>query len=160
REPRATPRAARTLLRPAVPITFGFKAAGWLVSLLDGRDRLLRARSGLAAQLGGAAGTLAAFGSKGPEVAARFAADLGLPEPLLAWHSARGRVVEVAAALGMAAGAGDKIALDTGLLGQGEVAEARERPAPGRGGSSAMAHKHNPVGALRVRVAARRAAAA
>jgi 3-carboxy-cis,cis-muconate cycloisomerase len=159
-EHRHTPMAARTLLQPAEPITFGLKAAGWLVSLLDGRDRLLQARSGLAAQLGGAAGTLAAYGSKGPKVAAHFAADLGLPEPVLPWHSARGRLVEVAAALGMAAGACDKVALDTGLLGQGEVGEVRERPAPGRGGSSAMPHKHNPVGALRVRVAARRAAAA
>ena len=150
---RATPMAGRTLLQQAVPTTFGFKAAGWLVAVLDARARLIRLRDeGLAAQLGGAVGTLAALGERGPEIASFFAAELDLAEPTLAWHTNRVRVAELGAALDIAAGVLAKIALDVLLLAQTEVAEVREG---GEGGSSsAMPQKRNAVGAMRTRAAA------
>jgi 3-carboxy-cis,cis-muconate cycloisomerase len=154
---RTTPMVARTLLQQAVPTTFGFKAAGWLVGLLEARAALLRVRAGgLAAELGGAAGTLAVFGDRGPEVLARFAAELGLAEPTLPWHTNRVRVAELGAALAISAGAAAKIGLDAALLAQNEVAEASE---PG-GGSSTMPQKRNPVGSTLAIACARNACAA
>ena len=108
----------------------------------------------LAAQLGGAAGTLAGLG---PAVLARFAAELELEEPALPWHGDRTRVAALGAALAIAAGACEKVALDIVLLAQNEVGEVAESSEGGRGGSSAMAHKRNPVGAVRARAAARSA---
>jgi 3-carboxy-cis,cis-muconate cycloisomerase len=154
---RATPMVARTLLQQALPTTFGFKAAGWLVGLLDAREALLRVRAeGLPAELGGAAGTLAALGDHGPDVLTHFAAALGLAEPTLPWHTIRVRVAELGAALAIAAGAAAKIGLDVALLAQNEVAEASE---PG-GGSSTMPQKRNPVGSTIALGCARNAAAA
>ena len=154
---RAAPIVARTLLQQAVPTTFGFKAAGWLVGLLDGREALLRVRaSGLAAELGGAAGTLAAFGDRGPDVLTHFAAALELAEPTLPWHTNRVRVAELGAALAIAAGAAAKIGLDAALLAQNEVAEAF---GPG-GGSSTMPQKRNPVGSALALACTRHACAA
>jgi 3-carboxy-cis,cis-muconate cycloisomerase len=141
---RMTPMAGRTLLQQAVPITFGLKAAGWLVAVVSARARLTELRGRLPAQLGGAAGTLAALGDAGPKVARLFAAELELAEPLLPWHSDRSRVVELGSALCIAAGVCAKIGYDVALLEQSEVAEVRE-PA-GAGGSSTMPHKRNPVG--------------
>ena len=107
----------------------------------------------LPAQLGGAAGTLAALGDKGPEVLRLFAAELGLAEPPLPWHANRVRVAELAGALELVAGACGKIALDVILLAQTEVGEVTV-PA---GGSTAMAHKRNPaVGGRRDRGCARK----
>jgi 3-carboxy-cis,cis-muconate cycloisomerase len=148
-EHRSTPAAGRTLLQQAVPITFGLKAAHWLVTVVEARRRLDAVE--LAAQLGGAAGTLADFGDKGPEVLRRFAAELALAEPPLPWHTDRVRVAELASALEIAAGACAKLAFDLILLAQTEVAEVTV-PA---GGSSAMAHKQNPALAV-VAVAAAR----
>jgi 3-carboxy-cis,cis-muconate cycloisomerase len=151
---RTTPMAARTLLQQAVPTTFGYKAAGWLAGLLDARDRL----DGLAlpAQLGGAAGTLAAFGERGPEVLRLFAAELGLDEPLVPWHTRRTPVAELGAALALTAAAAAKIGLDVVLLAQTEVAEVREAAG---GVSSTMPHKRNPVRATLARACARGALA-
>lgn len=149
----------RTLLQPAVPITFGLKAAGWLVGVDDCRTGLDRATAGLAVQLGGAAGTLASLGSRGPAVMAAFAEELDLPEPVLPWHSARQRMAVLAGSLAMVAGTAAKISSDVGLLMQSEVAEAFEPGAAGRGGSSTLPHKRNPVGAAAVGAAARRAGA-
>jgi 3-carboxy-cis,cis-muconate cycloisomerase len=150
---RDTPMAGRTLLQQALPITFGLKAAGWLVAVLEARDRLLDVRERrLAVQLGGAAGTLAALGDRGLEVLRRLAAELGLAEPVLPWHAARGRVAELGAALGLAGGAAGKIALDVVLLAQTEVGEAQEG-APG--GSSALPQKRNPVASVEVRACVR-----
>ncbi len=147
---------ARTLLQPALPTTFGLKAANWLDALLDARDGLLSLRQArLAAQLGGAAGTLAAFGPRAAEVAAAFAAELALLEPTLPWHTSRARVAQVAAALGIAAGACDKLALDVGLLAQAEVGEVREGRRRDRGGSSTLPQTRNAVGVVAVRAAAR-----
>jgi 3-carboxy-cis,cis-muconate cycloisomerase len=156
---RSTPMAARTLLQQAVPTTFGLKAAGWLVAVLDARRRLAALRDGgLAAQLGGAAGTLAALGDAGPEVARLYAAELDLPEPELPWHTNRVRVAELGAALAVAAGVLAKIGLDVALLEQTEVGEVSE-PA-GAGGSSTMPHKRNPVGSAIAGACARRVQAA
>ncbi|HZQ77743.1 MAG TPA: 3-carboxy-cis,cis-muconate cycloisomerase [Acidimicrobiia bacterium] len=145
---RRTVMAGRTLLQQARPTTFGAKAAGWLSGLDDAAD-LLRAvrRDRLAVQLGGAAGTLASLGGRGPDVVAGLAEDLGLAAPALPWHTNRSRVAELAAALGVAAAALAKPARDVTLLAQTEIAEVREG-VPGRGRSSAMAHKHNPVAAV------------
>jgi 3-carboxy-cis,cis-muconate cycloisomerase len=154
---RATVLAGRTLGQQALPTTFGLKAAGWLAALdeaADGLDRVRRTR--LAAQLGGAAGTLASLGPDGVAVAGRYARELGLCEPVLPWHTNRVRVAELAAALGVAAGALAKLALDVTLLAQTELGEVTERADGDRGGSSTLPHKRNPVGAVLVTAATRR----
>jgi 3-carboxy-cis,cis-muconate cycloisomerase len=157
-EHRTTPMVARTLLQQALPTTFGLKAAGWLVAVVEARRAAaFVCERRLAAQLGGAAGTLAAFGELGPDVLASYAAALGLPEPVLPWHTARGRIGELAGALGVIAGTCDKVALDIGLLAQTEVGEVTEAAAEGRGASSALPHKQNPVGVAGVRAATLRA---
>jgi 3-carboxy-cis,cis-muconate cycloisomerase len=141
---RSTPIAGRTLLQQAVPTTFGLKAAGWLVAVLEARRRLLSiTEDGLAAQLGGAAGTLGPLGDAGPEVLRLFAEELDLQEPVVPWHTNRVRIAELGAALDVAAGPLAKIGLDVGLLGQTEVGEAREAEG---GASSTMPQKRNPVG--------------
>jgi 3-carboxy-cis,cis-muconate cycloisomerase len=146
-EHRETAMAGRTLMQQAQPITFGLKAAGWLAGVASARDQLRDVE--LAAQLGGPVGTTS------PEVAARFAAQLELAAPPLPWHGDRTRVARLGAALAIAAGACEKVALDIVLLAQNEVGEVSEASEGGRGGSSAMAHKRNPVGAIRARAAAR-----
>ena len=137
--------AARTLLQQAVPTTFGFKAAGWLVEVHAARLRLVQLAGALPAQLGGAAGTLAALGDDALEVLRLFAAELGLAEPTLPWHTDRLVVAELGSALANAAGACAKIGVDIALLAQTEVAEVAEAEP---GGSSAMPQKRNPVGAV------------
>ena len=144
----------RTLLQQALPTTFGLRAAGWLVALLDAGDRL--AAVPLAAELGGAAGTLASLGSDGPRVLAELAAELGLEEPAVPWHTARLRVAELGAALALCAGTLEKIALDVTLLAQTEVGEVAEPAGEGRGGSSTLPHKRNPVGSVLAIACARR----
>jgi 3-carboxy-cis,cis-muconate cycloisomerase len=147
---RSTPMAGRTLLQQALPTTFGLVAAGWLVSLEQACVELERVRdSVLAVQMGGP------VGSRSPQVAARVARTLALAEPLLPWHTDRTRVVQLASALGALAGSAAKIARDVSLLAQTEVGEAREG-GEGRGGSSAMAHKRNPVAAVSVIACAHR----
>jgi len=163
---RDTVMIGRTLLQQAVPVTFGLVAAGWLTGLDEARANLDRVRAGrLAVQFGGAAGTLSSLGADGPRVAALLAEELGLPLPVLPWHTDRLRIVEVAASCACAAAALGKIAGDVTLLAQSEVAEVREgdvgdvggaasETAGGenarRGGSSAMPHKRNPVAAIAV----------
>jgi 3-carboxy-cis,cis-muconate cycloisomerase len=143
---RDTPVAGRTLLQQAVPTTFGLKAAGWMAGLEDARRWLNELRvERLAAQLGGAAGTLASLGDAGPAVAEAYADALGLPEPVLPWHTLRGRIGELASALAVTSGAVAKVARDVILLSQTEVAEVREARG---GGSSAMPHTRNPVAAI------------
>jgi 3-carboxy-cis,cis-muconate cycloisomerase len=151
---RRTVTAARTLLQQAVPTTFGAKAAGWLVSLVEARRRLVDLReTRLAAELGGAAGTLAALGGRGLDVLRLLAEELGLAEPVVPWHTGRARISELGGALDVAAGTLAKIGVDVALLSQTEVGEVREPP--GKGGSSTMPHKRNPVGsALAVACAA------
>jgi 3-carboxy-cis,cis-muconate cycloisomerase len=155
-EHRDTLMVGRTLLQHALPTTFGLKCAGWLVALDQARAGL--AAAPLPAQLGGAAGTLAALGTAGPRVVREFAAELELPEPALPWHTNRVRVAQLAGALGTVYGALEKIALDVVLLAQSEVAEVAEAPGhqAGHGGSSAMPHKQNPAAAVLVRAGTRR----
>ena len=118
----------RTLLQQALPTTFGLKAAGWLVSVFEARRRLLDVRSsGLAAQLGGAAGTLASLGGSGTSVLEGFARELGLAEPVLPWHTDRARISELGAALSLVAGVLGKISLDVVLMAQTEVGELHKR---------------------------------
>jgi 3-carboxy-cis,cis-muconate cycloisomerase len=154
---RATIMAGRTLLQHALPITFGLKAAGWLVATLEARRRLLTVReSGLAAQLGGAAGTLASLGPDGTRVLHEFARELGLSEPIVPWHTARLRIGELGSVLALSAGVLHKLALDVILLAQTEVAEVAEPSDSGRGGSSTLPHKRNPVLATTTVACARR----
>jgi 3-carboxy-cis,cis-muconate cycloisomerase len=155
---RTTPMAARTLLQQAVPTTFGLKAAGWLLPVVRARGRLAELRERLPAELGGAAGTLAALGDEGLRVAGLFADELDLVDPVLPWHTDRAPVADLGAALTVAAGACAKIALDVALLEQTEVGEVGE-PA-GAGGSSTMPHKRNPVGSALALASWRRVLAA
>ena len=137
----------RTWMQHALPITFGLKAAGWLDALVRHRARLAHLRSTcLALQFGGAAGTLASLGADGAPVAAALAGNLDLPLPDLPWHAQRDRLAEVASTLGGLVGSLGKMARDISLLSQTEIAEVAEPTASGRGGSSAMPHKRNPVG--------------
>ncbi len=150
-EHRATPMVGRTWLQQAVPITLGLKTAGWLDVTLRNRERLAQLRSRvLVVQFGGAAGTLASLNSQGLVVAAELAKELDLGVPDLPWHTNRDRIVEVATFLGGLMGSIGKIARDISLLGQTEIAEVAEAAAPGRGGSSTMPHKRNPVSAAAV----------
>jgi 3-carboxy-cis,cis-muconate cycloisomerase len=155
---RNSPMAGRTLLVQAHPITFGFKAATWLVGVIEARGRLIELRRGrLAVQLGGAVGTREDFGDAGAALQAQVARELGLVEAQpLPWHTNRGRVAEVGAALAIAAGSAAKIALDVILLSQTEVGEVAEA-SPGR--SSAMPEKRNPAHAVLSRAAFAGAAA-
>ena len=154
----ATPMAGRTWLQQATPISFGVKAAGWLDGVASARRHLAAAiDDALVVQFGGATGTLAALGPAGPSVTTAFAARLGLRVPALPWHTERGRVVHVACAFGVACGALGKVARDVALLAQTEVGEVAEPAAPGRGGSSSMPHKRNPVGSAVALAAAVRA---
>jgi 3-carboxy-cis,cis-muconate cycloisomerase len=154
---RNTVMAGRTWLQHAVPTTFGLRAAGWLSSIERHRRRLREIRPRvLVLQLGGAAGTLGAMGDRGMEVAAAVAADLGLSLPDMPWHTQRDRVAEVATTLGLLTGSLGKIARDVSLSMQTEVGEASEPAGGGRGGSSSMPHKRNPVSAAVVLAAAAR----
>ncbi|HEY2223372.1 lyase family protein [Actinomycetospora sp.] len=143
--------AGRTLLQQAAPVTVGLRAAGW-ASGLDGAATALRSRRP-AVQLGGAVGTLAAFAGRGRAVRAALARRLDLDEPPLPWHTERGRVAELAGVLGRAGAAIGSVATDLVLLAQTEVGEVRE-DVPGRGGSSTLPHKRNPVAAISARAAA------
>ena len=155
---RTTPLVGRTWLQHALPVTFGLKAAGWLDAIERHRKRISQVRArALVPQFGGAAGTLAALGERGLEVAEALAGELGLANPALPWHAHRDRIVEIATVLGLIVGTLGKIARDLSLLTQTEVAEAFEPGGEGRGGSSTMPHKRNPVSAAVVLAAAMRA---
>jgi 3-carboxy-cis,cis-muconate cycloisomerase len=142
----------RTLLQPAPPVTFGLVAAGWLAALRRGWDRVVRDReAALVLQLGGASGTLAAFGDAADGIVRGTARDLGLDAPP-PWHTHRDRLAALFASLGVYVGSLGKLARDVSLLMQAEVAEVSE---PG-GGSSTMPHKRNPSGSAIVLAAAAR----
>ena len=143
---RDTMMPGRTLLQQALPTTFGKKAAGWLVSVLEARDRLLAVReAGLAVQLGGAAGTLASLGPAGTRVLGEFARELELVEPVVPWHTDRIRISELGNALALVSGVLGKISQDVILMAQTEVGEVAEPAGEGRGGSSTLPHKQNPI---------------
>ncbi|MET7574347.1 3-carboxy-cis,cis-muconate cycloisomerase [Streptomyces sp. NPDC005492] len=155
---RDTALPGRTLTQHAVPTTFGLKAAGWRSLVLDARDRVRAVRDGLPAQLGGAAGTLAAFTAYGAEdplaLPDAYARELGLTAPLLPWHTLRTPIADLAGCLAFTAGALGKAAADVLVLCRTEIAEVAEGSG---GGSSAMPHKANPVRSTLIAAAARRA---
>ena len=154
----ATVMPGRTWLQHATPITFGLKAAGWMSALDRVRAHVESALSNaLVLQLGGASGTLAALGPRGSEIAIAMGKELNLAVPALSWHAHRDRFATLACALGVATGTMGKIARDVSLLAQMEVAEAFEGAVDGRGGSSTMPLKRNPVGASVVLAASLRA---
>jgi 3-carboxy-cis,cis-muconate cycloisomerase len=137
---------ARTWLQHALPTTFGFITAGWLDACLRHRERLnTLLEHSLVLQFGGAAGTLAALRDRGAQVAALLAEELAIPLPRIPWHAQRERIAEVATAYGLVSGTFAKITRDLSLHMQTEVAELSEPTATGRGGSSTMPHKQNPV---------------
>ena len=144
----ATPMAGRTWLQHATPVTLGMKIAGWLGAVTRSRQRLRELKPRLLVlQFGGASGTLAALGAQALPIAQALAEELQLTLPEQPWHTQRDRVVEFGAVLGLIAGSLGKLGRDISLLMQTEAAEVFEPSAPGKGGSSTMPHKRNPVGA-------------
>jgi 3-carboxy-cis,cis-muconate cycloisomerase len=147
----------RTLLQAAPPVTFGLKAAGWLSGIHRSREQLDRAFArALSVQFGGAAGTTAALGERGPQVGRALAKELGLEHPEAPWHTQRDRLASLVCACGVLTGCLGKMARDISLLMQSEVGEVAEPAGPGRGGSSTMPQKRNPVGATVALAAAHR----
>ncbi len=143
---RGTLMAARTHSQQALPTTFGLKTAGWLLPLVRHRQRLAELRPRLlAVQFGGAAGTLAALGERGIEVMEALARELDLAAPALSWHTQRDTLAELAGWLSLLSGSLGKLGQDVILLAQTEVGELRESGAGGRGGSSTMPQKSNPI---------------
>ena len=143
---RQTPCVGRTYGQQAAPLTFGYKVAVWLAGVAEAAERLpeVRARA-LVASLAGPVGTLAALGAHGPAVLERFSRELGLGAPPIAWHARRARIAETGCWLAQLIGTLAKFATDISFLASTEVGEAAEPYVPGRGGSSAMPHKRNPV---------------
>ncbi|WP_116867092.1 3-carboxy-cis,cis-muconate cycloisomerase [Pseudomonas syringae] len=143
-----TPLAGRTWLQQATPVTLGMKIAGWLGAVTRHRQRLNEIKPRLLClQFGGASGSLAALGDQAFSVAEALADELQLALPEQPWHTQRDRLVEFAGLLGLIAGSLGKLGRDVSLLMQTEVGEVFEPSAPGKGGSSTMPHKRNPVGA-------------
>lgn len=143
-----TPLAGRTWLQHATPVTLGMKIAGWLGAVTRSRQRLQQLKPRLLVlQFGGASGTLAALGEQAMPIAEALAEELQLTLPEQPWHTQRDRIVEFGAVLGLIAGSLGKFGRDISLLMQTEAAEVFEPAAPGKGGSSTMPHKRNPVGA-------------
>ena len=143
---RATALPARTWMQHAIPTVFGLKVAGWLDAMTRHRERLRETRERvLVLQFGGAAGTLASLGSDGLRVAQTLAEELGLSLPPMSWHPHRDRIAEVGTTLALMVGTLGKIARDVSLQNQTEVSEAFESASEGRGGSSTMPQKRNPV---------------
>lgn len=154
----ATPVLARTLMQPALVTSLGFKLLAWVEPLARARTRLrAAARQALQLQLGGAVGTLGVMGPAGAAVARRMAGALALRVPVGTWHTQRDEWVGLGCELGLLCGSLGKMARDLSLMSQGEIGELAEPAGPGRGGSSAMPHKRNPVGAMVALAAAQRA---
>jgi 3-carboxy-cis,cis-muconate cycloisomerase len=144
----ATPLAGRTWLQHATPVTLGMKIAGWLGAVTRSRQRLQELKPRLLVlQFGGASGTLAALGAQAMPIAEALAGELQLSLPDQPWHTQRDRLVEFGSVLGLIAGSLGKLGRDISLLMQTEAGEVFEPSAPGKGGSSTMPHKRNPVGA-------------
>ncbi len=147
----------RTWLQQALPITLGHKLARWASAFKRDLDRIQAMKSRvLTAQLGGAVGSLASLQDQGSLVVSAFAKQLNLTVPTSTWHGERDRIVEIASVLGMIVGNTGKMARDWSLMMQTEIAELFEPTAKGRGGSSTMPHKRNPVAAASVLAAANR----
>jgi len=153
----ATKMVGRTLLQAAMPTTFGLKAAGWLSAIDDSRGAIRHAAAeALRLQFGGAAGTLDVLGPHAVRFVEKFGFGLSLPVPAIPWHTSRAPLCRLAAAMAGAVGVAGKIGTDIALMMQSEIAEVAEPAAPGRGGSSTMAHKRNPTLSIAARAAALR----
>ncbi|CAB3664783.1 3-carboxy-cis,cis-muconate cycloisomerase [Trinickia soli] len=154
---RDTPMIGRTWLQQALPITLGLKFAQWLDAFERHKERLAQLRMrAIALQFGGAAGTLASLGDAAQPVAQALAKELALPLPSVPWHTQRDRIAEAATVFGLLTGTLGKIARDVSLQMQTEVGELAEPSAAGKGGSSTMPHKRNPVGCAAALTAAAR----
>ncbi|WP_397474174.1 lyase family protein [Pusillimonas sp.] len=152
-----TPVLARTLMQPAQVTSLGFKFTGWAAPLVRARRQLkAAAEQALQLQLGGAVGTLAVMGEKGPAVARRVSDELGLRVPEAAWHTQRDEWLRLGMEVAVLAGSISKLATDFSLMAQGEIAELAEPAGAGRGGSTAMPHKRNPVSCMTALAAAGR----
>jgi 3-carboxy-cis,cis-muconate cycloisomerase len=147
----------RTLLQPAPPVTFGLKAAGWLASVRRGKRKLTNAfQAAVVLQFGGASGTLASLGDRGTAVVKVLSKELGLKTPPAPWHTQRDQLASLICACGVLNGSLGKMARDISLLMQNEVAEANEPEGDGRGGSSTMPNKRNPIACALTLAAAHR----
>jgi 3-carboxy-cis,cis-muconate cycloisomerase len=155
---RHTIMAGRSFMQHARPITFGFKVATWLDGLFRANARMEHLfQNNLVLQFGGAVGTLAGFDNKALSIAESLAQRLDLTLPQISWHTQRDRMVELASAMGILVGNLGKIAKDISLLMQTEIGEVFEPAGTGKGGSSTMPHKRNPVGCVAILAAAQRA---
>jgi 3-carboxy-cis,cis-muconate cycloisomerase len=153
---RDTPMAGRTHLQQALPVTFGHKAAVWLAMFQRHAERLAQARPRIElVQFGGAAGTLASLGDKGLAVRRELARELKLAEPAITWHVARDGMAEAVQLLGLVTGSLAKIATDVMLMMSTELGEVAEPFVEGRGGSSTMPQKRNPISCELIYAAAR-----
>lgn len=154
---RHTIMAGRSFMQHARPITFGFKVATWLDGVLRASTRMEHlVQNNLVLQFGGAVGTLAGFDNKALSIAESLAQKLDLSLPPISWHTQRDRMVELASAMGILVGNLGKIAKDISLLMQTEIGEVFEPAGAGKGGSSTMPHKRNPVGCVAILAAAQR----
>ncbi len=154
REHRDTPVIGRSNLQQAIPVTFGFKAAAILAGIERHRERLAQLRPRvLMGEFGGACGTLASIERGAMETQAGLMQELGLAQPDIAWHTVRDTIAEVGAFLGLVGGSLGKIAMDVKLMMQHEVAEVYEPFAPGRGSSSTMPQKRNPISSCYIHAA-------
>ena len=154
----ADPVLAHTLMQPASVTSFGLKCVGWATPLARSLQRLqVSGPNALCLQLGGAVGTLAQMKGQGADVIAHMAADLKLKAPTFTWHTHRDEWMALGCELGILVGSLGKMAKDIALMGQWEVGELAEPTEPGRGGSSAMPHKRNPVACMVALAAAQRA---
>jgi 3-carboxy-cis,cis-muconate cycloisomerase len=154
---RATVMLGRTLMQAAPPVTFGLKVAGWLGALSRSGKHLESAfDETMILQFGGASGTLASLGDKGTIVARALAEELGLRCPEAPWHAHRDRLANLVCCCGVLTGSLGKMARDISLLMQTEVAEVAEPGGEGRGGSSTMPHKRNPIACALTLAAAER----
>jgi 3-carboxy-cis,cis-muconate cycloisomerase len=152
-----TPILARTLMQPASVTSFGLKCVNWVAPLVRRLSRLQVVKAGaLKVQLGGGIGTLGRMGDKGPQITAHMARALGLGLPCAPWHTQRDEWIALGCELGLMVGSMGKIAKDVSLLGQFEVGEVWERHELGRGASSDMPHKNNPVASMAALAAAQR----
>jgi 3-carboxy-cis,cis-muconate cycloisomerase len=151
----ATPTLARTLMQPASVTSFGLKCANWAAPLVRSLQRIrIAKRSALKVQLGGGVGTLARMDGKGPQIIAHMAHALALGQPQSSWHTQRDEWLALGCELGLMVGSLGKIAKDISLLGQFEIGEVSEQREPGRGASSDMPHKNNPVASMAALAAA------
>lgn len=154
RRHRDTPMIGRSNLQQAIPVTFGYKMAGLLSAIERHRQRLVQLKARvLVGEFAGAAGTLASLSSGAMETQAGLCAELGLQQPLIAWHTIRDNIAEVGAFLGLVGGTLGKLSMDVKLMMQTEVAEVYEPYAHGRGSSSTMPQKRNPISSCYIHAA-------